>query len=77
MISIEQFLCVLCAAGAPPPVLKKVLSQATRGRYGRTGRPIDLLCNHFAVKVTNMADVYHYNVTYLADRLLMSFAIHS
>ncbi|KAH8968725.1 hypothetical protein BDL97_03G144100 [Sphagnum fallax] len=52
-----------CAPGAPPPVLKKVLSQATRGGYGRTGRPIDLLCNHFAVKLTNMADVYHYNVT--------------
>ncbi|CAK9271093.1 unnamed protein product [Sphagnum jensenii] len=51
------------APGAPPPVLKKVISQATRGGYGRTGRPIDLLCNHFAVKLTNMADVYHYNVT--------------
>lgn len=66
-----------CAPGAPPLVLKKVISQATRGGYGRTGRPIDLLCNHFAVKLTNMGDVYHYNVTYLADRLLMSFAIRS
>ncbi|CAM6027262.1 unnamed protein product [Sphagnum balticum] len=51
---------------APPPAVRKkvLVPQATRDQgYGRIGRPVELLCNHFAVKLMNMTDIYHYNVT--------------
>ncbi len=54
---------------APPPAvrMKVLIPQATRDQgYGRIGRPVELLCNHFAVKLTNITDIYHYNVTYLS-----------
>jgi hypothetical protein len=54
---------------APPPAvrIKKVLvTQATRDQgYGRIGRLVELLCNHFPVKLTNITDVYQYHGMYL------------
>ncbi|CAK9867455.1 unnamed protein product [Sphagnum jensenii] len=50
-------------SSGPPAEKKKVVLQAARAGYGRAGRPAQLLCNHFAVKLTNVTDVYHYNVT--------------
>jgi hypothetical protein len=49
-------------SSGPPAEKKKVVLQAARAGYGRAGRPAQLLCNHFAVKLTNVTDVYHYNV---------------
>lgn len=49
-------------SSGPPAEKKKVVLQAARAGYGRVGRPAQLLCNHFAVKLTNVTDVYHYNV---------------
>jgi len=65
---------------APPPAVRKkvLVPQATRDQgYGRIGRPVELLCNHFAVKLTNMTDIYHYNVTYLSRALFVSELIRN
>jgi hypothetical protein len=53
---------------APPPAvrMKVLIPQATRDQgYGRIGRPVELLCNHFAVKLTNITDIYHYNTYHI------------
>jgi len=54
-------------SATPPAVRKKVVvPRDTRDQgYGTIGRPVELLCNHFPVKLTNMTDVYQYHVTYL------------
>jgi hypothetical protein len=65
---------------APPPAVRKkvLVPQATRDQgYGRIARPVELLCNHFAVKLTNMTDIYHYNVTYHSTALFVSDLIRN